>query len=704
MKKQPDLWLIVFSLALSIYISGCRKEAPVLTTDPVINITGTTAEAGGKITFNGRSPVASSGICWDTLENPTISSLKIADSVAKKQFLITIKELLPNTTYYLKAYAINGVGIGYGGQVSFTTQPSIPVLKTSDVSEISDKSVTSGGVILASGGLPVINLGVCWDTVANPTTACPKTADSVANREFISYIRGLKPNKSYYLRAYATNSMGTAYGEEKEFKTTKIPPLVTTVTITDKFLYSASCSVTINSDGGSKIIEYGVVWNTKPDPTTANSKANKPYARGKFRMKDLKAGTTYYARSYAINSEGTGYGKTKSFRTLGSEPKARTLAASNLTTTTAVVKAVVNAGYLLTQAAFEYGITEKYGQSSGLSKIPFKSKSDTTIRAQLTNLKPGTTYHFRVKAINDLGTTYGKDSTFLILMIPNITGFSPINKNYRDSEFIITPPMSNSQGKFTYSSSNPKVLVIKENKAIITGSGTSIITANQAPFGNFASGSVSTTFSMNLVDIDGNVYNTISIGGQDWMKENLKVTRYRTGAPITNVTDNSAWTSLTEGAYCWIKNDTLKLDPAYGAIYNWYAAVDARKICPTSWHVPTDAEWQVMERYLGMTFTEAEGTTVRGVNYGLQLKDSVGWIKKGNATNSSEFSALPAGLRYGSTGQFYNTGIDACWWTSTEQDTYTAWLRNMFYSFNSIYRITDSKTFGFSVRCVRDKK
>ena len=110
-----------------------------------------------------------------------------------------------------------------------------------------------------------------------------------------------------------------------------------------------------------------------------------------------------------------------------------------------------------------------------------------------------------------------------------------------------------------------------------------------------------------------------------------------------------------------------------------------------------------MERFLGMTFTEAEETVLRGANQGVQLKDTVGWIKKGTGTNSSDFSAIPAGLRDASTGDFYNAGVDGCWWTSTFENEKNAWLRNMYYYFKSIYRIHASKKFGFSVRCVRDK-
>ena len=704
MRRASYNSLITIALAIYILISGCKKEVPVLTTNAVNNITATTAESGGNITFDGRSEIISYGICWDSIGNPTTASQIKSDTVFKEQFITGISGLYPNKTYYVRAYAVNIVGTGYGDQLSFTTPPSIPVIKTSDITDLSALSATSGGIVYSDGGSPVINLGVCWDTVPNPTTAGSKTSERPGMREFISEINGLKPNKTYFVRAYATNSLGTSYGEEKELITPKRVPFVTTASVAVIYLYSASCSVTLTSDGGSRITEYGVCWSTKPDPSTSDKKNSKPYAKGKFRLFNLKPGTTYYVRSYAINDEGTGYGKTKTFMTIGSVPKVKTLDASNLTTTGAVVKVLFNAGYLPTETSFEYGITEKYGQSTKVSKPTFKGKADTIIMAQLTDLKPGTTYHFRANALNVLGTTYGEDMTFINLMTPNITGFSPVTRNYRDSVFFITPPTSNSPGAFTYTSSNPKVTVIKDNKGIITGSGTCVITASQAPFGVFASGSVSASFSMNVVDIDGNVYHTVAIGDQDWMKENLKVTRYRNGDPIVNVTDNNQWISLTEGAFSWINNDTVNSNNGYGALYNWYAAVDPRKICPTGWHVPTDAEWQVMERFLGMTFKEAEETVLRGLNQGLQLKDTVGWIKNGNGSNSSDFSALPAGLRHGSSGEFYNAGIDACWWSSTEEDTYNAWLRNMYYYFNSIYRIPDSKNFGFSVRCVRDRK
>lgn len=690
-------------LSILIIVSGCKKEEPVLITTAVKEITATTAGSGGSITFDGRSKILSYGICWDTLSNPTTAGSKVVDSVKTEEFVSQISGLLPNKTYYIRAFALNAIGTGYGDELSFTTPASLPIVKTTPVTDFNIDSAKTGGIITSNGGLPVKYYGIIWDTVPNSLNPAFKTTDSTALSAFVSDIYGLKPNKLYYLRAYATNSLGTSYSEEIEFKTPKIAPRTSIKTVSEKYLYSASCEFILNSDGGSNIIEYGFCWDTEPDPTTDDKKTSKQYAPGKFRLTNLKAGTQYYVRSYAINEEGTGYGEPVIFKTLGSPPKVSTGRASDVTSTDALVKAVVAAGFLPTVVSFEYGLTEKYGQTAEIAMPPLKGNDNTTFDTRLTELKSGNTYHFRVKATNSLGTTYGKDMSFTLLRVPDLKGFAPVAKNYRDTTFIITAPSSNSQGMITYTSSNPEVLVIKNDKAVITGPGTCTITASQAPFGIFSSGSITTTFSMNLIDIDGNVYNTISIGNQDWMKENLRVTRYRDGEPIPNVKNKQEWISLTDGAFCLINNDTLRSDNSFGALYNWYA-VDTRKICPVGWHVPTDAEWQVMERFLGMSFTESEETVMRTTELGLQLKDTVGWIKNGNGSNSSDFSAQPAGLRNARSGEFFNAGIDGIWWTATEEDTYNAWLRNMYYYYNSIYRATELKNNGFSVRCVRDKK
>ena len=704
MRGSIKNFLKVAGMALLTFFSGCMDQLPEVTTHQIENITSTMAKSGGEISSRGKSKIISSGICWDTISNPTTGSNVWYDSLLQEKFSVSITGLFPGQTYYLRSFAVNSLGTSYGEEISFTTLPSVPVLTTAVISEISVNSAKSGGLIITDGGKKITEYGICWSTSPEPTVSDSRIADKTGNKEFISEIKKLMPDRKYYVRAYATNSIGTGYGESKEFNTRKKIPLSTVFTINEIYLHSASVNVKSITLDGNRIPDYGVCWNTRSNPTVENFKLTKQYKPGRLRLTGLKAGTRYYIRFYTLVDNVILYGREASFTSMGKPPAVETLGAYDLTETGAKFKAKVNPGFLPTTITFEYGINENYGQIELIPGSPLKGGSDSVIIATVSGLKAGTRYHFRAKASNDLGTTYGRDSSFIMLVSPELKNFTPIVKNYRDSVFYINPPVSNSPGTFTYTSSNPDIAVINGDKGVIKGSGICTITATQQPSGKYTAGSVTTTFSMNVVDIDGNAYQTVAIGDQDWMKENLKVTRYRNGEPIPNITETAKWTTLTTGAFCWMQNDTTNRVTRYGALYNWYAVSDPRRICPTGWHVPTDAEWQVMERFLGMTFAEADETVKRGADQGLQLKDSTGWVKDGNGTNSSEFSGLPAGIRLAESGEFHNIGADACWWTNTEEDAWNAWMRNMYYYYNSIYRIPDLKASGFSVRCVRDRR
>jgi len=207
-----------------------------------------------------------------------------------------------------------------------------------------------------------------------------------------------------------------------------------------------------------------------------------------------------------------------------------------------------------------------------------------------------------------------------------------------------------------------------------------------------------------VTDIDGNVYQTIKIGDQWWMMENLKVTHYRNGDPIPHVTDNGAWSDLTTGAYCEYDNNPSYV-ATYGRLYNWFAVDDNRNIAPEGWHVPTDAEWKQLEMYLGMSQAEADATGFRGTDEGGKLKETgtTHWSSPNTgATNESGFTALPGGYR-NNLGSYYNMGYDAIFWTSTEYDDYYAWRRALYYDYSVVRRSTyyNSES-GYSVRCVRD--
>lgn len=207
-----------------------------------------------------------------------------------------------------------------------------------------------------------------------------------------------------------------------------------------------------------------------------------------------------------------------------------------------------------------------------------------------------------------------------------------------------------------------------------------------------------------VTDIDGNVYNTVIIGTQEWMAENLKVTHYRNGDAIQNVTDATEWSNLTTGAYCNYDNDANNAI-TYGSLYNWYAVNDSRNIAPEGWHVPSDAEWKTLEMYLGMSQSDADAEGWRGTDEGGKMKETgtTRWNSPNTgATNESGFSALPGGYRR-IYGTYLSMSYYAKFWSSTEFYSYGAWSRHLHYDYSGVYRCDfDYGENGFSVRCVRD--
>ena len=160
--------------------------------------------------------------------------------------------------------------------------------------------------------------------------------------------------------------------------------------------------------------------------------------------------------------------------------------------------------------------------------------------------------------------------------------------------------------------------------------------------------------STTVTDIDGNVYHTVKIGAQTWMVENLRTTRYNDGTAIPLVTGNTAWGSLTTPGYCWYNNDQATYGSTYGALYNWYA-VNRGKLCPTGWHVATDAEWTQLTDYLGGVWVAGGKMKEAGLSHWESPNEG--------ATNSSGFTALPGGHRI-SAGSFYLLALHALFWSS----------------------------------------
>jgi uncharacterized protein (TIGR02145 family) len=196
-----------------------------------------------------------------------------------------------------------------------------------------------------------------------------------------------------------------------------------------------------------------------------------------------------------------------------------------------------------------------------------------------------------------------------------------------------------------------------------------------------------------VTDIDGNVYNTITIAGQVWLKENLKVTHYRNGDAIPLVPGAAAWSALTTGAWCNYNNVAGNAD-TYGRLYNWYATQDARGIAPEGWHVATDAEWITLTDYLG-------GETVAGGK--LKETGTLHWGPPNiGATDEVGFTALPGGYR-ANNEVFIGLHSIGSWWTSDASTPGFAWANGIFNEAVNVDRggYYEQKM-GFSIRCVRD--
>jgi len=215
--------LILLVISPVIYLTSCEKKPtiPAVTTATVAAITQTSASTGGNVTGDGGAKITARGVCWNTTGDPELTNNKTVDGVGTGAFTSNLSQLTAGTTYYIKAYATNEVGTAYGNEVSFTTeQIQLATLTTSDVTSITATTAASGGNITDNGGGQITARGVCWATTENPTTSDNTTSDGTGTGSFTSNITGLTAESTYYVRAYATNSAGTSYGNQISFSTT----------------------------------------------------------------------------------------------------------------------------------------------------------------------------------------------------------------------------------------------------------------------------------------------------------------------------------------------------------------------------------------------------------------------------------------------------------------------------------------------------
>ncbi|MEP7372284.1 MAG: fibrobacter succinogenes major paralogous domain-containing protein [Chitinophagaceae bacterium] len=402
---------------------------------------------------------------------------------------------------------------------------SLAVVTTTNVTSITGTNAQTGGTINDDGGSGITQRGVCWADHAGPSITDSITKESGSNT-FTSSLSGLNAKTTYYVRAYAVNASGTAYGNEVSFSTAAGLPTVTTTTPTDIVALSAKSGGNITNDGGASITERGTVFATTANPTTANFKVAAGTGTGSFTvsMSPLASQTTYYVRAYAINNYGTSYGK----------------------------------------------------------QVQFNSASANTV-----------------------------------------------------------------------------------------------------------------------TDVDGNVYPYATIGAQNWMTRNLKVTKYKNGDPITNGMTNFNWETSKIGAYAFPNANVNKKD-TLGLLYSFYAIKDTRGVCPTGWHIPTDNDWKVLEVNQGMTQIVADQTQ----DY--PGRGTIGAKFLEGGTSGLEIQKAGYGYIGGPTPDYYGYNEQGGYWNSTpgsSDPVNTIGWRGFNFGdpdHGPIIRGVVDNTYILSIRCIKD--
>jgi hypothetical protein len=454
--KLPNKILYIFLLI--ILILGCKKETDflvndiftstdnkiVLTTSPIIDILETTATCGGDITSDS-TMVTTRGVCWNTNKLPTIVNSHSNDGTGGGSYISKITGLTANTYYYVRAFATNNNGITYyGAELSFITTPPtfLPTITTSSVSNITVNTAISGGNITSNGGSTITARGVCWSLNHSPTILNSHTSNGTGSGGFTSNITGLNANKTYYVRAYATNNVGTAYGSEVSFATIVGLPEMTTVVPYNITYNTAKSGGIITSIGGSTITDRGACWSTSHNPTISSFHISIGVGSGSglgsfsCDATGLLPLTTYYIRSYSANSAGIAYGDELSFTTATNFPTITTTAASNITYNTAESGGVVNSAGGATVTA--RGVCWSTNQNPTITNSHTSDGSGTGyFSSNITGLSALTTYYIRAYATNSFGTSYGTQFSFTTInnpySLPSVTTTAISNITYNSA-------------------------------------------------------------------------------------------------------------------------------------------------------------------------------------------------------------------------------------------------------------------------------
>ena len=615
---------------------------------------------------------------------------------------------------------------------TYNPQPTAPTLVLDTV--YGNGNVGTAVVRFTNTGSGVFERGLCWGTSPNPTVSGNKLVVGSGGNGFTRSFSSIDPNNTQYVRAYARNSNGFYYSPERNFTPSpRCPGTPSVIDIDGNIYYTVQIGNQCWTQSNLKVSKYR---NGDTIPTGLSISAWQNTISGAYAIyNNDPVNDGLYGKLYnhfaVTDSRGlcpTGWHVTSdaewttlenqlggqsvaggALKSTATQPTPGGWNAPNTGATNSTGFTALPGGRRASDGNFNTMASSGYWWSSSVL-----SGSDAWYRYLYSNLS----------SINraNANRAHGFSVRCLKNTLPQVNTTSVTNvipSTALATGEVISEGGQNATRGFCYSdTSNPTI----SNDTIMNGSGVGVysgILQNLTPSSTYylrayATNSLGTSYgnvmsfttdsipglrcpgTPTVTDIDGNVYSSVQVGNQCWAQSNLKVSKYRNGDTIPIGLSISAWQNTTSGAYAIYNNDPMN-DGLYGKLYNHFAVTDSRGLCPTGWHVPSDAEWTTLENHLG-------GLSVAGGKMKRTAMQPTpgGWhTPNTGATNSSGFTALPGGLRDDS-GVFNSRHSYGCWWSSSVSSGSLAWSRLLSYGDNPIFRYNDNRSFGFSVRCIRD--